>query len=211
MIALLLHLYISLLHQPLLTNNPLILTYIHHCLFVLSFCCRTTPEEKLNLRVGTADLLDMLLEQNKSVEYTIALGADTFMDLTTWKWRRSKDIMEILKGRFIVFRRLQHVQVLQDGKDDTSGADADAGDAVTEAELIDRIDRVSIEMKQSCPQFKDNARIFRVPSLSAISSSLVRSSRDEDQLSSSLDERVLKYIKENRMYSFHDHDDKVHF
>ena len=88
-----------------------------------------------NIRVGTASLLDMLLEEDMkkevsegtattttttdstaaatgssggattSIEYTFCLGADTFLDLTEWKWVRSKDVLKLLQGRLLVLFR----------------------------------------------------------------------------------------------------------
>mmetsp|Transcript_15942 Transcript_15942/g.24139 ORF Transcript_15942/g.24139 Transcript_15942/m.24139 type:complete len:225 (+) Transcript_15942:183-857(+) len=56
-------------------------------------------------KVGTADLLDMLLSEEKDADFSFAMGADTFMDLTKWKWRRSKDIWKLLNGRILTFVR----------------------------------------------------------------------------------------------------------
>lgn len=55
--------------------------------------------------MGTADLLDMLLSEEKDTDFSFAMGADTFMDLTEWKWRRSKDIWKLLNGRILTFVR----------------------------------------------------------------------------------------------------------
>ncbi|KAL3900555.1 MAG: hypothetical protein SGARI_006216, partial [Bacillariaceae sp.] len=66
----------------------------------------TDENELTTMRVGTADLLDMLLEENKDAEYSFCLGADTFMDLTAWKkWKRSKDVLRLLEGRLVVVHR----------------------------------------------------------------------------------------------------------
>ena len=58
------------------------------------------------MRVGTAALLDLLRIEEPDTEFTFAMGADTFIDLTDWKWKRSKDILkEQLNGRIVVFQR----------------------------------------------------------------------------------------------------------
>lgn len=61
--------------------------------------------QKESSKVGTADLLDMLIAEEKDVDFSFAMGADTFMDLTQWKWRRSQDIWKLLDGRIITFVR----------------------------------------------------------------------------------------------------------
>ena len=72
-------------------------------------CCfhikRVNQEEMKNLRVGTAELLEMLMEQEPLTEFSFALGQDTFMDLTTFKWRRTRDIFSLLNARLVVFHR----------------------------------------------------------------------------------------------------------
>jgi nicotinic acid mononucleotide adenylyltransferase len=143
----------------------------------------------------------MLLEQNKSesksksVEYTLALGDDTFMDLSEWKWRRSKDIIEILQGRIVIFRRLTKV--------DTSKTNNSSNEeeGPVDDKLKDRINLIADELKQTCPDLKHNLRIMDVE-LSPISSSLARECKDEEGLSSMLSDKVVNYIKDHKMYAF---------
>jgi len=149
----------------------------------------TSAEEKQALRVGTADLLDMILENDPSIELTLALGADTFMDLTTWKWRRAKDIIRILKGRFIVFQRK-----VQDDDD----ANSSSGTVVTEEELQKRID----DIKEDCPDLKRNIIIENVSYLTPVSSSSARTSLDENYLKSEICVGVLEYMKQKKLYQF---------
>lgn len=144
----------------------------------------TNEEEKAQLRVGFIDLLEMLLERDKTNEFTLALGADTFMDLSKYKWRRSKDIFKLLDGRIIVFRR------------------KGACKSVDIQTIEDRIDEIAKELKDICPNLKKNVRLVELPSLSEVSSSLVRSTHDESLMSDALDAKVLNYIKEKKMYSF---------
>lgn len=144
----------------------------------------TEEEERRKLRVGFIDLLEMLLERDGMQEFTLAVGTDTFMDLSTYKWRRSKDIFQLLKGRIVIFRR------------------KGAGTEVDVQTLEDRIDEVARQLKDICPDLKQNVRLVEVPSLSEISSSLVRSTNDESVISQALNANVLNYIKEKKMYSF---------
>ena len=127
----------------------------------------------------------MLVEENPSIELTFALGADTFMDLTRWKWRRSKDVIQLFEGRMVIFiRKIQK--------------DAD-NDAITERELQKRIDDVSGEF----PCLKSNATIEKVPNLSSVSSSLVRTCVDEEYIQKEIGNRVLSYIKQKKLYQHH--------
>lgn len=61
--------------------------------------------QETTLHVGTFDLLNLLTTEEPDAEFTFCMGADTFMDLTDWKWKRSKDVMRLLEGRIVVFSR----------------------------------------------------------------------------------------------------------
>ncbi len=164
------------------------------------------------VRVGTADLLEMLMERDEDVssqcqcqcqcQYTFALGQDTFMDLTKWKWRRSKDIIEMLQGRLVIFRR-KVSPLSSSSEDDTEEANKSTTVYTLEDDpLQQRIDAVGREMKDTCPMLKENIKIANGLSLTAISSSFVRDCQDEEILTKNLHPSVLDYIKKNQMYSF---------
>mmetsp|Transcript_10431 Transcript_10431/g.14748 ORF Transcript_10431/g.14748 Transcript_10431/m.14748 type:complete len:263 (+) Transcript_10431:41-829(+) len=136
-------------------------------------------EQIKNLRVGTADLLDMLLEEESTTDFTFCLGADTFMDLTKWKWRRSKDVLSMLEGRFLVISRISD----------------NGGDLVGGETLQQQVQKVNMEND-------GDARILRIPTLAAVSSSLARSCTDETSLRRYVHPSVVEYIKENNMYGF---------
>ena len=56
-----------------------------------TYCSINRSVQELGaLRAGTADLLDMLLEREPETDFSLAMRADTFMDLTDWKCRRSQ-------------------------------------------------------------------------------------------------------------------------
>ena len=156
---------------------------------------RNTAEGKHRLRVGTAELLEMLLDQdeqrNENVDYTFALGTDTFMDLTEWKWRRSRDIIEMLQGRLVVFRRdtiSQKEDIERDIKCISSGN-----------ALNERIKQILTEFSHL--SLKDNLRLTDVELL-PISSSAARETADMQVLRGILDEKVLDYIQDGKMYAF---------
>lgn len=147
------------------------------------------------MRVGTAELLEMLLDQdeqrNENVDYTFALGTDTFMDLTEWKWRRSRDIIEMLQGRLVVFRRdtiSQKEDIERDIKCISSGN-----------ALNERIKQIWTEFSHL--SLRDNIRLTDVELL-PISSSAARETTDMQVLRGILDEQVLDYIQDGKMYAF---------
>jgi predicted GNAT family N-acyltransferase/nicotinic acid mononucleotide adenylyltransferase len=144
-----------------------------------------SEEERQSLRVGTADLLDMLIEEegqkpSKSyesrVEFSFCLGADTFMDLTSWKWKRSKDVMRLLDGRLIVIHRKG-----------TSN----------ETELQERVQHINAN---------ENGQVMflYVPTLQDISSSMARQITNEDELRKIVPPKVVDYIVSNKLYGFED-------
>ena len=134
-----------------------------------------TDQEIEGLRVGTADLLEILMEEEPDTDFSFCMGADTFMDLTAWKWRRSKDVLKLLNGRLIVLYR--------EGM-------------LLSADLHHRLDAVN-KMDG-----RGNIVLMRIPTLGNASSTSVRSSSDEKTLSSIVSPDVVKYMRENKLYAF---------
>ena len=157
-----------------------------------------------SLRVGTADLLDMLILQEPAVDFTLALGSDTFMDLTSFKWRRSRDILNLLNYRLLVFHRQSISYSTESEK------------SQYESFVNDRIEEVNTMLFQGdeAEQCKSDfltknstlfgARAIKVPELSHISSTIIRSSTNESILTESLHHSVYQYIKRNRLFAFAD-------
>lgn len=133
-----------------------------------------TQQEVEALRVGTADLLEMLMEEEPDTDFYFCLGADTFIDLTGWKWRRSKDVLKLLDGRLVVLHRK----------------------GMTSDDLRDRIDALSKA------DGRGHVVAMEIPTLRNVSSSSVRSSTEEANLSSMVSPEVLEYMKENKLYAF---------
>jgi nicotinic acid mononucleotide adenylyltransferase len=134
--------------------------------FTLSFFRK--DENLHELRVGTADLLDMLLEDEPETDFTFCLGLDAFVDLSNLKWKRSEHVLSL--GRFVVFDRLGYSEG----------------------------DRIIQQQKTT----SSNIRLLRIPTLDSVSSTMIRSCRDEETLHSLLAPTVLDYIKEQKMYRF---------
>lgn len=146
----------------------------------------TSEEKKAELRLGTFDLINFLNKQNEiegiNEEYTLAMGADTFMDLTSFKWRNSKEVIQLVEGRFVVKLRL-------------------SDDSYTESEILERIESVKKDIQNGIPSFEMNVQLL-TSAASATSSSAARESCDEKVLATLLDEKVIEYIKMNRLYKF---------
>ena len=143
------------------------------------------------IRVGTASLLDMLIEEQKESgiedEFTLALGADTFLDLTNWKWKRSKDIFKLTNFRILVIQRLSP------SRDE---------ELLSEDALRQRMQDVYNQMADEGAKVERNIIIARCASLSSVSSSSVRLSNDDAYLSKVLHPSVFQYIKKNNMYGY---------
>ena len=134
-----------------------------------------TERDIQQLSVGTADLLEMLMEEEPNVDFTFCLGTDTFMDLTNWKWKRSKDVLRLLNGRIMVLHRKGMT------KND---------------ELRDRINAVNKT------DGNGNIELLEIPSLQEISSSSVRSCTNEEFLEHLVTPQVLDYMRNHKLYSF---------
>lgn len=147
-------------------------------------------DQKATLRIGTADLLDMLIHNEPDVDFTLALGADTFIDLASGKWRRTEDIFHLVGYRMVVFRRLSEEESNNNNNDDDGGKKKD--------ELLQE----SVA-KYSTTQ-SSSIKIIEIPTLSSVSSSAVRRTTDETILKEMLSSNVLDYIRQNQMYSFSD-------
>jgi nicotinic acid mononucleotide adenylyltransferase len=114
-----------------------------------------------------------------TTQFTICLGADTFLDLTEWKWVRSQDVLGLLEGRIIVLYRV--------------GVEGER--SISLDELQGRVDHVN---QTESAQVK----LLRIETLGAVSSSLVRSCKDLELLKKLVAPRVLEYIQEHCLYGF---------
>lgn len=145
-------------------------------------------EQKASIRIGTADILDMLICNEPDADFTLALGADTFIDLASGKWRRTEDVFKLVGYRMVVFNRLPEDDGVQNSDD--AGKDELLQQSVAKWQLINST--------------QSSIRIIQIPTLSNVSSSVVRKTTDETALREMLSSEVLGYIKQNRMYALSD-------
>mmetsp|Transcript_1925 Transcript_1925/g.4206 ORF Transcript_1925/g.4206 Transcript_1925/m.4206 type:complete len:267 (-) Transcript_1925:3-803(-) len=153
-------------------------------------------EQKSKVRVGTADILAMLTTNEPNVEFTWALGADTFLDLASGKWRRTDEVFELVGHRMVVFKRLFEGTDLGKGK---------INDGKKYEQDHDKLLRESAEKWSKLDEDGNpTIRIVSIPSLTDASSSTVRKTSDEIKLQELLTDDVLSFVKEKKMYSFSD-------
>ena len=149
------------------------------------FGYRRGEEEISSLRVGTADLLYMLTQHQPDVDFTLALGTDTYIDLASGKWKRTEDIFRMVGCRIIIFRR-------------------------KEEDNVDNIDEKEQLLQKRIAQWQlinatqSSIRVIEIPTLTEVSSSVVRKSTDETALRAMLSNDVLEYITHNQMYALSD-------
>mmetsp|Transcript_16380 Transcript_16380/g.40005 ORF Transcript_16380/g.40005 Transcript_16380/m.40005 type:complete len:230 (-) Transcript_16380:1194-1883(-) len=128
--------------------------------------------QKENVRVGTAELLEMLREEEPESEFSFCLGADTFVDLTSLKWKRSADVLRLLEGRLVVFSR--------------------KGTNINTKEQIELVNQ-----RQGV-----DALLLEVDTLTDVSSSMIRACKDDKILQTSLSPSVLEYMKAHHLFAF---------
>ena len=162
----------------------------------------TTPqqlrneEEKSTVRVGTADLLTTMTTDEPNVDFTLALGADTFIDLVNGKWRRSEDVLRLVDYRIVVFRRL-----MKEDDDESEQLKQQSDNDVQEciAKLRQRVQSTKSQLAIRVTQIPTATNLMRGVS---VSSSAARCTTDEVLLRQILSDDVLNFIKEKRMYAF---------
>lgn len=160
-----------------------------------------TVEDDANIqivRIGTADLLDMLTVNEQDVDFTWAIGEDAFVDMAGGKWRRAEDIFEMVGHRLVVFRRSSSSE--DDGEKLSSNKEA-------ERMLWEGVRRWSRNASLPCDNCNDKLlsqtiNVTQIPTLTGVSSSTARVTADETVLSEMLSSEVLEYIRRNRMYAF---------
>lgn len=120
----------------------------------------------------------MLTNDEPDVNFSLALGADAFIDLASCKWKRTEDVFNLVGYRMVVFRRISNA-----------------------AEEKNQLLQESIAKWQQPNAMQSSIRVIQIPTLSNVSSSAVRSATDESILKEMLSRDVFDYIRQKRMYS----------
>ena len=171
-------------------------------LFQLFLGERMDESQKLNLRVGTANLLDMLIENEPSTDFTIAMGSDTFQDLIDLKWKRANDIIKLVNGRFVVFvRKLDNTQNISESSDVTG--EQNTNEIHVLKDYIKKLNNILHgEAYHSADTSPGPVSLLQISSLTNVSSSYVRSLSKGNiaELNSLLQPDVVDYILENKIY-----------
>lgn len=167
--------------------------------------------------VGTADILDILIENEPDVDFTWAIGEDAFIDLASGKWKRAEDIFRLVGHRIVVFQR----SVKHDNGNDKAGdllTNSNNNDYYeTERILWDCVTKWSLhspiistagfgsENGLISSSSSSSIKLVHVPTLSSnVSSSAARATNDETMLKTMLSNNVLDFIRHHCMYSFSD-------
>ena len=190
----------------------------------------TSTTTSNTIRVGTADLLEMLQRQEPETEFTFCLGGDTFLDLTAWKWKRSKDVLRLLDRRLVVIYRkgltttaaTSATTVAEGGTHDgdrdrknDAGSSYDEGESNHRRVLMERVDAVNNHhtLGRQCGEDKNNTdgntgkrggkvQLLDVPCLGDVSSSMARKMDDPERLKTILPTSVVQYIMDHKLYAF---------
>lgn len=165
-------------------------------------------DQKPCIRIGTADLLDMLTTNEPHVDFTLALGSDTFIDLASGKWKRTEDVFKLLGHRLVVFCRKMKRRVVEEEEEvvhagnetNDSAADKDAASLHEDEVLLQGL----IAKWQIIDPHTQSSSIQAVciPTLTNVSSSVVRHSTDVKVLQDLISQSVLDYIIEHKLYAF---------
>ena len=134
--------------------------------------------------VGTAALMEYLLETEPNTIFYFCLGADAFVSLLDGKWKESKRVLDSLQGRFIVINRIEEAST-NDHTSTTAARDV----------LAERVASVP------------GAILMPVnPSLGTVSSSQIRDCIHKNDLTSLQNNpsiilpSVLEYIQQHGLY-----------
>ena len=168
-----------------------------------------------NIKIGTADILDMLTTHEPNVDFTLALGSDTFIDLASGKWKRTEDVFTLIGHRIVVFHRKRRrktastgiVNVGNHGGNETNHASATPM-SVEDAASLDEDDEKLLHDLVAKWQIinpstqSSSIQTVTIPTLTNVSSSAVRQSTDVEALKEMISESVLDYIRQHKLYAF---------
>lgn len=139
--------------------------------------------------MGTFDLLDLLTTEEQDTEFTFCMGADTFIDLTNWKWKRSKDVMRLLEGRIIVFQR--HIGGDCNNNDDISSMLEKRVSTMNSGINTEGTGDGQVQIVRLDGEARDN-----------VSSTQIRSITLREELKGLVTPQIEEYIVANKLYGF---------
>ena len=152
----------------------------------------------------------MLTTDEPNLEFTLALGADTFIDLVNGKWRRSEDVFKLVEYRIVVFRR----SIEEDNNNNNNNNNASLSEELKQHddEVQECIAKLQQRVKNSTSTTttKPGITVTQIPTATisntgvSVSSSTARNTTDETVLREILSADILNYIREGKMYAFSD-------
>ena len=171
--------------------DQLLMCHNYHHAFTATTFTSSAPESSLEtIKIGTFDLLDLLTKEEPDAEFTFCMGADTFMDLTNWKWKRSKDVLRLLEGRIVVFQR-------QAGGAGSGGHDNDDAKDVND-EFAERVSSMN-EKHEAQVQI---VRLEISGACDSVSSTKIRSIHSREDLKGLVVPQIEEFIVQNQLYGF---------
>ena len=154
----------------------------------------------------------MLTTDEPNLEFTLALGADTFIDLVNGKWRRSEDVFKLVEYRIVVFRRS-----IEEDNNNNNNNNASLSEELKQHddEVQECIAKLQQRAKTSpstttTTTTKPAITVTQIPTATisntgvSVSSSTARNTTDETVLREILSADILNYIREGKMYAFSD-------
>ena len=147
----------------------------------------------------------MLTTDEPNLEFTLALGADTFIDLVNGKWRRSEDVFKLVEYRIVVFRR----SIEEDNNNNASLSEELKQHDDEVQECIAKLQQ-RVKNSTSTKTTKPGITVTQIPTATisntgvSVSSSTARNTTDETVLREILSADILNYIREGKMYAFSD-------
>lgn len=174
---------------------------LSHILSILMHSIRD-KEQVASIRVGTADLLTMLKTEEPNIEFTLALGADTFVDLVNGKWRRSDEVLQLVDYRIVVFKRLE-----EESNNSSSSTELQQQH---DEKVQECIEKLNLRVDATTTWNSVNITVTQIPAATqsrtgvSVSSSAARTTTNETELREILSTDVIDYIRERKMYAFSD-------
>jgi nicotinic acid mononucleotide adenylyltransferase len=168
----------------------------------------------------------MLTADEPNVDFTLALGSDTFIDLARGKWKRTEDVFKLVGHRIVVFRRKGTRKVV----DGNGGATTSAEEANNDYAAAATSAAADISMVEKNTTYEDDElfqeliakwqiinptthstsiHVVCIPtSLTNVSSSAARQCTNLQDLKEMVSQSVLDYIVEHKLYAFSEHQEE---
>jgi len=183
-------------------------------------------DQKSIINIGTADLLDMLTTDEPNVDFTLALGSDTFIDVASGRWKRTEDVFKLVGHRMVVFRRKKRRSVVGGNGGATTSAEetnngyaAAATSAAADISMVEKNttyeddellqDLITKWQIINPTTHSTSIHVVCIPTtLTDVSSSAVRQCTNLQELKEMVSQSVIDYVVEHKLYAFSEHQEE---